>query len=141
VDLALNENDYLVLGQEVRIEQVLLNLIQNAIQAMAETRNPILRITTFNHTGVDTESLQPKSYVGISVIDNGKGNERDVLNKIFDPFFTTREVGTGMGLGLSIVERIVRGFGGHIKVTSTPNTATTFTVYLPEYTNNYPLKG
>lgn len=133
VDLTLDENDNQVLGQEVRIEQVLLNLIQNAIQAMAETSDPILRITTFKHTGVDPESLQPKPYVGISVIDNGEGIEMDVLNKIFDPFFTTREVGSGMGLGLSIVERIVRGFGGHIKVTSTPDNATTFTVYLPEY--------
>jgi signal transduction histidine kinase len=107
---------------------------------MAETRDPILRITTFKNTGVDTKSLQPKSYDGISVIDNDEGIEKDVLNKIFDPFFTTREVGTSMGLGLSIVERIVRGFGGHIKVTSTPNTATTFTVYLPEYTNNNPFQ-
>jgi C4-dicarboxylate-specific signal transduction histidine kinase len=135
VDLDLDEKEYLVLGQEVRIEQVLLNLIQNAIQAMAETRNPILRITTFGHTGVDTGSLQPKSYVGISVIDNGEGIEMDVLNKIFDPFFTTREVGSGMGLGLSIVERIVRGFGGHIKVNSIPRHETTFTVYLPEFTD------
>lgn len=134
VDLTLDENDNLILGQEVRIEQVLLNLIQNAIQAMAETRDPILKITTFKHTGVDPESLQPKSYIGISVIDNGEGIEMDILNKVFDPFFTTREVGSGMGLGLSIVERIVRGFGGHIKVISIPHSATTFTVYLPEYT-------
>lgn len=141
VDLALDEHDNLVLGQEVRIEQVLLNLIQNAIQGMAETRDPILSITTFKHTGVDPESLQPKPFVGISVIDNGEGIENDILNKIFDPFFTTREVGTGMGLGLSIVERIVRGFGGHIKVSSTPHTATTFTVYLPEYNNNSSFKG
>lgn len=135
VDLTLDENDNLVLGQEVRIEQVLLNLIQNAIQAMAETTEPILKITTFKHTGVDPESLQTKSYIGISVIDNGEGIEMDILNKVFDPFFTTREVGSGMGLGLSIVERIVRGFGGHIKVTSTPHSATIFTVYLPEYTD------
>jgi signal transduction histidine kinase len=135
VDLTFDENDNMVLGQEVRIEQVLLNLIQNAIQAMAETSDPLLKITTFKHTGVDPASLQPKSYIGISVIDNGEGIELDVLNKIFDPFFTTREVGSGMGLGLSIVERIVRGFAGHIKVTSTPHSATTFTIYLPEYIN------
>lgn len=133
VDLALDEKDYWVLGHEVRIEQVLLNLIQNGIQAMAETRKPVLRITTFRHTGVDSESLQPKAFVGISVIDNGDGIAPEILGKIFDPFFTTREVGSGMGLGLSIVERIVRGFGGHIKVSSIPRTATTFTVYLPEY--------
>ena len=133
VDLELNENDYWVLGQEVRIEQVLLNLIQNAIQSMAETRKPVLRISTFRHAGVDSESLQPKDYVGISVIDNGEGIDPAIQGKIFDPFFTTREVGAGMGLGLSIVERIVRGFGGQIKVDSTPGSGTTFTVYLPEH--------
>ncbi|KJS00519.1 MAG: hypothetical protein VR65_11825 [Desulfobulbaceae bacterium BRH_c16a] len=134
VDLELSEKDYMVLGHEVRIEQVLLNLIQNAIQAMAETPKPVLRITTFRHTGVDAESLQPKPYVGISVIDNGEGIAPEVQNKIFDPFYTTREVGSGMGLGLSIVERIVRGFGGHIKMSSMPRDSTTFTVYLPEHT-------
>jgi signal transduction histidine kinase len=133
VDLALAESDYWVLGHEVRIEQVLLNLIQNAIQAMAETKNPVLKITTFRHAGVDSEHLQPQVYVGISVTDNGEGIDTAVLNKIFDPFFTTREVGSGMGLGLSIVERIVRGFGGHIKVNSVRGSGTTFTVYLPEY--------
>lgn len=133
VDLALAEADYWVLGQEVRIEQILLNLIQNAIQALAEAESPVLRITTFRHAGVDPESLQPKSYVGISVSDNGEGIDPAIQSKIFDPFFTTREVGSGMGLGLSIVERIVRGFGGQIKVDSIPRSGTTFTVYLPEY--------
>lgn len=136
VDLALPESDYWVLGHEVRIEQVLLNLIQNAIQAMAEAKKPVLRITTFRHAMVDPESLQPKAYVGISVTDNGEGIDPAILGKIFDPFFTTREVGSGMGLGLSIVERIVRGFGGQIKVDSVPGSGTTFTVYLPEYEKN-----
>ncbi len=133
VDLELAEKDYWVMGHEVRIEQVLLNLIQNAIQAMAETRKPVLKITTFRHAGVDSESLQPKAYVGISVTDNGEGIDPAIQAKIFDPFFTTREVGAGMGLGLSIVERIVRGFSGQIKVDSTPGSGTTFTVYLPEH--------
>jgi C4-dicarboxylate-specific signal transduction histidine kinase len=133
VDLAIDENISWVLGQEVRIEQVLLNLIQNAIQAMAATKKPRLGIVTFKYTGVDPQSLQPRAYVGISITDNGDGIDPEILSKIFDPFFTTREVGTGMGLGLSIVDRIVRGFGGHIKVQSIPGTATTFTVYLPEF--------
>jgi C4-dicarboxylate-specific signal transduction histidine kinase len=132
VDLSVDEQISWVMGQEVRIEQVLLNLIQNAIQAMAATKEPKLKITTFKYIGVDPQTLQPKAYVGISIADNGEGIEPDILSKIFDPFFTTRSVGTGMGLGLSIVERIVRGFGGHIKVQSIPKSGTTFTVYLPE---------
>ncbi len=133
VDLAIDEQISWVLGHEVRIEQVLLNLMQNAIQAMASTKEARLGIATFKYTGVDPQSLQPKAYVGIAISDNGEGIEPDNLAKIFDPFFTTREVGTGMGLGLSIVDRIVRGFGGHIKVQSIPRTSTTFTVYLPEF--------
>ena len=132
VELAMDERISWVLGHEVRIEQVLLNLIQNAVQAMASTKDPFLKIVTFRETALDPQTLQSQKYIGISISDNGEGIPPDVQKKIFDPFFTTREVGIGMGLGLSIVDRIVRGFQGHIKVHSTPGQGTTFTVYLPE---------
>ena len=132
VDLDIDDTVIYVLGQEVKLEQVLLNVIQNAIQALAQTSEPVLRIRTFRHCGVDPQSLQQKNYVGIAVSDNGPGIPQDLQAKIFDPFFTTKQVGAGMGLGLSIVERIVRGYGGHLKVQSDPGRATTFTIYLPE---------
>ena len=133
VELAMDERISWVLGHEVRIEQVLLNLIQNAVQAMASTKDPFLKLVTFRESAIDPQTLQMQKYVGISIIDNGEGIDPEIQKKIFNPFFTTREVGTGMGLGLSIVDRIVRGFNGNIKVHSTPGSGTTFTVYLPEY--------
>lgn len=132
VDLAIDEDVVWVLGQEVRLEQVFLNIIQNSIQAMANSPEPRLTIRTFRHQGMDPANLQPRNYAATSITDNGPGIAREHLDKIFDPFFTTKEVGTGMGLGLSIVDRIVRGCGGHITVQSTPQVATTFIVYLPE---------
>jgi signal transduction histidine kinase len=132
LDLAIDENISWVLAQEVRLEQVLLNLIQNAIQALASTSVPVLRIATFKHIETDPITAEDKVYVGISVTDNGEGILPEVLDKIFDPFFTTREVGSGTGLGLSIAERIVRGFNGRITVESEPGIKTSFTVYLPE---------
>lgn len=132
VDLDLDEKVIYVLGQEVKLEQVLLNVIQNAIQALAQTSEPVLRIRTFRHSGVDPQTLLQKNYVGIAVSDNGPGIPQDLQAKIFDPFFTTKPVGAGMGLGLSIVERIVRGYGGHLKVQSEPGRATIFSIYLPE---------
>ncbi len=142
VDLAMDDGDYWVLGQEVRIEQVFLNLIQNAIQAMAGTEEPRLGVSANKHLAVNPRTLQQQAYIGIAISDNGHGITPENLDRIFDPFFTTREVGSGMGLGLSIVDRIVRGFDGHIKVTSTPGQATTFTVFLPEHTSpeRYPAK-
>ncbi len=132
LQLDMADRDFWVLAQEVRLEQVLLNLIQNAIQAMAMTQRPRLSIAVTSALGVDPTSLQQKQFVEIAITDNGEGIPADVRDKIFDPFFTTREVGSGMGLGLSIVERIVRNFDGHIKVHSIPGQETTFTVLIPE---------
>ncbi len=136
VNLKLDKEDFHILGQEVRLEQVLLNLIQNGIQAMAATALPELTISTFRHQGIDPHTLLRRSYATIAITDNGEGIKPEIKEKIFDPFFTTREVGTGMGLGLSIVERIVRGFSGYLQVESTPGEGSTFTVFLPELTDN-----
>jgi C4-dicarboxylate-specific signal transduction histidine kinase len=136
VTLELAEEDFLVLGLEVRLEQVLLNLIQNAIQAMATTAQPALLIATFRHSGIDPQNLQRRNYAAIAITDNGEGIKPDIRDKIFNPFFTTREVGTGMGLGLSIVERIVRGFSGYLTVDSEVGKGSTFTVFLPELDSN-----
>lgn len=132
VQLTLDEDIVWVLGQNVRLEQVFLNIIQNAIQALANTLSPSLTIRTFRHQGMDPRTLETTSYAATAISDNGEGIPKEKLDRIFDPFFTTRQVGTGMGLGLSIVDRIVRSCNGHISVHSTPGVDTTFTVYLPE---------
>ena len=100
-----------------QIKQALVNLIKNAIQAM--TKEGILTLQT--DQGVDG--------VWVSVSDTGGGIPRDQINRIFEPFYTTKKKGTG--LGLMIVQRIVRDHGGRIELESYVNRGTTFRVWLP----------
>ncbi len=103
-----------------QINQVFLNLITNAAQALAPANGEITLTTRAQAEGVVVE-----------IADNGKGIPPDVLPKIFDPFFTTKEAGKGTGLGLSISHKIVEQHGGRIKVDSQAGKGTRFTVWLP----------
>lgn len=102
-----------------QLQQVLVNLIKNAMQAM--TRGGTLTL----QTGEAVEG------VWVSVADTGGGIPQEQLNRIFEPFFTTKKKGTG--LGLMIVQRIVRAHGGKIEVESHAGRGTTFRVWLPQY--------
>lgn len=133
LDLRLTDQPCEVLGVEVRLEQVFLNLVQNAIQAMGRVEVPRLTVTSRISQCLNLTTLQKEPYVLVTVADNGEGIPEELQKKIFDPFFTTREVGTGMGLGLSIVDRLVRGFSGYIEVDSTPGNGACFSVYIPQY--------
>lgn len=103
-----------------QINQVFLNLVTNATQAM-EAGNGTLTLTT----------RRDGNGVAVEVADNGKGIAPEVLPKIFDPFFSTKEIGKGTGLGLSISYKIVQQHGGRITVDSQVGTGTKFTVWLP----------
>ena len=107
-------------GAASQINQVLLNLVTNAAQAISHERGEIV-ITSW---GEEDHAL-------ISVADNGKGIAPDHLAKVFDPFFTTKPVGEGTGLGLSISFQIVQAHGGSITVQSRVGHGTTFTLRLP----------
>jgi signal transduction histidine kinase len=131
LDLRLAEEPCVVLGVEVRFEQVFLNLVQNAIQSMGRVVAPRLTITSRILDCLNLKTMHKEPYVVVTVADNGEGIAEELQKKIFDPFFTTREVGTGMGLGLSIVDRIVRGFSGYIEVESVPGQGACFSVYIP----------
>jgi PAS domain S-box-containing protein len=113
-----------VWGNEARLEQVVINLLLNAAQAMAETR------AEHNEIRVSVRS-DSEDRVVLEVFDNGDGIALDVLPRIFDPFFTTKPVGVGTGLGLSICHGIVTSLGGHIGAYSEPGEGTTFRVVLP----------
>lgn len=104
-----------------QVNQVLLNLVTNAAQAMDKPRGRITLST--RREGMD--------FIAIEVADNGKGIASDALNRIFDPFYTTKEVGKGTGLGLSIAYKIVTEHGGRIDVRSSLGAGSTFTVTLP----------
>ncbi|HMH19419.1 MAG TPA: ATP-binding protein [Burkholderiales bacterium] len=103
-----------------QVNQVFLNLITNAVQAMEGGRGKITLTTRTDGGGVAVE-----------VADTGRGIPPEVLPKIFDPFFSTKEVGKGTGLGLSVSYKIVQQHGGHIDVESQPGAGTRFTVWFP----------
>ena len=104
-----------------QVNQVLLNLVTNAAQALDKPDRRI--IVTTRREGEDA--------IAIEVADNGRGIPPEVLPKIFDPFYTTKEVGKGTGLGLSIAYKIVSEHGGRIDVKSTVGEGSVFTVTLP----------
>jgi signal transduction histidine kinase len=104
-----------------QVNQVLLNLLTNASQAIDKPRGLI---------GVATRR-EGADRIAIEVSDNGRGMTAEVLPKIFDPFFTTKDVGKGTGLGLTIAYKIVTQHGGRIDVRTEPGTGSTFTVILP----------
>ena len=104
-----------------RIHQVLINLIQNGLQAMPDGGT----------LTISAEQVEGEDHFYFRISDTGAGMEKDVLVKIFDPFFTTKTNGHGTGLGLSISHGIIEQHEGHILVESRPGEGTTFTVCLP----------
>ena len=103
-----------------KINQVFLNLITNAAQAIEDTGDIVLRT---ERRGDDK--------IAVSISDTGCGIPADIMEKIRDPFFTTKEVGTGTGLGLSIVDEIIRSHSGDLEIESEPGKGSKFTVVLP----------
>ncbi|OFX89577.1 MAG: hypothetical protein A2W99_14735 [Bacteroidetes bacterium GWF2_33_16] len=104
--------DLELLADKLLIEQVLINLVKNAIEVLENVTNPILKLKYFK----DNESLT------IQIIDNGPGIQEDKIDKIFIPFFTTKEKGSG--IGLSFARQVMRLHRGNILVKSVPNETT-----------------
>jgi signal transduction histidine kinase len=102
-----------------QINQIFLNLLTNAADAIEETGDIVIR------------TVEEGNRVRISIADTGSGIAPDILSKIRDPFFTTKEVGKGTGLGLSIVDQIVQSHGGELLIDSEPGKGTTVTIVLP----------
>ena len=111
-----------------RVQQVLINLMLNGIQAMME--GGVLTINAWERIEDDTKMLY------FQVQDTGHGISKQDVNKIFDPFFTTRDVGQGSGLGLSISHSIIEQHGGRIEIEGDPEKGSKFTVILPSNDNN-----
>jgi two-component system NtrC family sensor kinase len=110
------------MADQNQIEQVLVNLISNAVQAMSTSTIPKALTISTEDNGC---------YIRIAVADNGPGITEDVIGKIFDPFFTTKPLGKGTGLGLTISNTIIHEHRGKIVVESQPKAGAKFTVELP----------
>jgi PAS domain S-box-containing protein len=123
-----------VRGDSTQLEQVIMNLLVNASDAM--TPGGVIRIeTSFREIGYEAPTVHPMlvpgRYVILRVSDTGTGIPEEVMDKIYDPFFTTKEKGKGTGLGLAMVYGIVKEHGGVISASSQVGKGTTFEIYLP----------
>ncbi|HVW20330.1 MAG TPA: ATP-binding protein [Opitutaceae bacterium] len=134
IGLELEEEDDRTVADPVQLHQVLLNLGTNASHAMRERGGRL----AFRLEGVELGgggrprlgALAPGRYLRLQVSDTGQGIPPEIIRRIFEPFFTTKPVGEGSGLGLSVVDGIVRNHGGEIQVESTLGAGTTFSIYL-----------
>ena len=106
IELDLAPEELIVLGNAIQLEQVFINLLTNARDALSESRGKTIKIAT----------SRKADWISIRFSDTGPGIPRELEKRIFDPFFTTKEVGTGTGLGLSITYSIVKEHGGNISV-------------------------
>ena len=125
VKLDLHEGPLMILADKNRLEQIFLNLVSNARDAMEAKAlgDKILTITTY---------LDGNNVVA-SISDTGIGIPQAIQEKVFQPFFTTKEIGKGTGLGLSISYNLIKDFKGEIGVESTEGKGTTFRIQFPAY--------
>jgi len=126
-----------VLADPTHIHQIVMNLCTNANHAMMKTGG-ILEVK-LDAVRIDQKSaekvpnLKKGDYIRLKISDTGYGMDIKTQERIFEPFFTRKEVGSGSGLGLSVVHGIINNYGGAIVVDSAPGEGTSFTIYLPKY--------
>ena len=134
--LGLEEPGRMVRIDPGQLEQVLINLASNAVDAMPGGGTLTVRTghrVLFHPEPHGPEIVPPGRYVMVEVADTGQGIAADLLPRVFEPFFTTRRDRGGSGLGLSTVHGIVRQSGGFIAVDSAPNVGTTIRIWLPRH--------
>jgi signal transduction histidine kinase len=132
------EIDVSIMGNQTQIHQVMVNLINNAVDAMDDEGTIIIHLA---HIPANDPLLKQfpetreQNYCKIEIIDTGHGMDQHTMERIFEPFFTTKEVGKGTGLGLSIVHSIIKEHQGEITATSQLGHGTTFMILLPEHSS------
>jgi signal transduction histidine kinase/ActR/RegA family two-component response regulator len=143
-----------VLADPTHIHQIVMNLCTNANHAMLKTGGTLdvklEEVKIDQRTADKIPNLKKGYYILLTISDTGHGMDIKTKERIFEPFFTRKEVGSGSGLGLSVVHGIINNYGGAIVVDSTPGKGTSFMIYLPKYTGDLlesdksekkPLKG
>jgi signal transduction histidine kinase len=119
----------LVTGDSYQLEQAFLNLLFNAVEAMASGGKLSITTELVTPPGADAPAASQPTHLAVKIKNSGSGIPAEHLGRLFDPFFTTKTYGTG--LGLSITRRIVQEHRGTISVESIPNEGATFTILLP----------
>jgi signal transduction histidine kinase len=137
-----------VVADPAQIEQVILNVVVNAAEAMQAGGRVAIQMRTLGvdhdveaSDGVTARELVAGRYVEISVTDSGAGMDAETLEHVFEPFFTTKPVGLGEGLGLSTAYGIVKQSGGTVVAQSDGASGTTFRIYLPAASETSTLNG
>jgi signal transduction histidine kinase len=131
----------LVCGDPTLLNQVVLNLCTNAVQAMRGQGGVLtVAVNTRGRLAGDPSPETAARVLELRVKDTGHGMDPKTQERIFEPYFTTRGVGEGSGLGLSIVHGIVVSMGGSISVSSAPNEGAEFTIVLPEVEDAAPVR-
>ena len=123
-----------VLADESQIEQVIVNLVINARDAMESGGKLTIKVDYLDiskESHPDNLEISPGKYVVLSVTDSGKGMDAETKARVFEPFFSTKASDKGSGLGLAMVYGIIKQSGGEIQVTSTLGEGSTFSIYLP----------
>jgi signal transduction histidine kinase/ActR/RegA family two-component response regulator/membrane-bound lytic murein transglycosylase MltF len=123
--------DYIVKGDKTQINQVLINLCTNAIDAMSPNSGLLELTLTGSNIKVPSGVSSSNTYFSLKVRDSGCGIDDSIIRNIFDPFFSTKEVGKGTGLGLSVVYSIINGHNGNISVVNNEKNGVEFTLLWP----------
>ncbi len=134
ITLNLSENVNPIKIDETQLEQIILNLCINSKDAIISSGKIIIETENINLTGEHIKrhpEMKEGNYVVLSISDNGKGIEKNIINHIFEPFFTTKPKNKGSGLGLSMVYGIVKQNNGFIYIYSEPKVGTTVKIYFP----------
>ena len=131
LDFASTDSPAVVPVDAAQMQQVLTNLMVNAIQAMPTGGSVMLTVRRQHAVSPQLPDGGMQECCSIEIRDHGVGIPPEHLPHIFEPFFTTKEVGEGTGLGLSIAYGIVQEHGGWIDVASRPGEGSCFTIYLP----------
>ncbi len=133
IHLELADDLFDIMADHGQIDQVLLNLHVNALDAMPQGGDLYVETMNLTHEDMSGKPYKPKpgNYILLTVTDTGVGIDKNAMKHIFEPFFSTKGVGKGMGLGLASVYGIVKAQGGYIDVYSKNGHGTTFKVYLP----------
>jgi len=130
-----------VLADATQMHQIIMNLCTNSYHAMmgagGELSVKLDKVKVGTRPLKGTAKIQKGTYVRLTISDTGHGMDKRTIERIFEPFFTKKEVGSGSGLGLSVVHGIVNNYNGTIVVESEPGEGATFMIYLPQHSETY----